>query len=360
MGLMSGTSCDGIDCSIIKTDGQRIYDFGPNFYFAYPQDFQDKLKQHLGAVAPSPEIHQLEQELTQFHGTLVREAQLKFPRPIELIGFHGQTLSHHPPHTWQIGDGSLLAQLTKTDVVFNFRQNDVAYGGQGAPLVPIYHQVLVENLLKPCAVVNIGGVSNVTWVGPDHGLDSLVAFDLGPGMALMNDWTQRFFNQSFDEDGLLARTGVIHHDLIAQWLEHPYFTQPYPKSLDRNQFYPLLRDLETFKAEDGLATLTAFTAWAIHRGLELLPDFPSTVLLSGGGRRNMYLFELIAERMPAQTQVARIDILGFDGDYIESQAFAYLAARVKNALPITFPLTTGAPTALSGGQIVRYHEEHCG
>jgi anhydro-N-acetylmuramic acid kinase len=360
MGLMSGTSCDGIDGSLIKTDGHKIYEFGPNIYFAYPEDFQREIQKYLGCSTPSAEIDQLEHTLTEFHGNVVKEMQQKFPHKIDLIGFHGQTVFHAPPKTWQIGGGERLAQLTQTDVVYNFRQHDVLQGGQGAPLVPIYHHVLTQNLLKPCAVINIGGVSNVTWMGHEPTPDALIAFDLGPGMALINDWTQRHFHKSFDEDGLLAQQGNVHQSLIEKWLDHPYFSKAYPKSLDRNQFSHHLADLESIKPEDGLATLTAFTARAIYRGLEQLPEFPTTLLLAGGGRRNMTLFEMIAALMPAATQVARIDILGFDGDYIESQAFAYLAARTKNNLPITFPLTTGAPTALCGGQIVRYHGEQCG
>lgn len=357
MGLMSGTSCDGIDGSLLKTDGQKIYEFGPNIYFAYPDAFQGVIQKHLGASHPSPEIDQLEKQLTQFHGDVVKEIQHKFPHKIDLIGFHGQTLFHQPPKTWQIGDGAFLSQLTKTDVAFNFRQNDVCLGGQGAPLVPIYHQTLVQDLLKPCAIINVGGVSNVTWIGQG---DELIAFDLGPGMALINDWVYRLTQKPFDEGGALAQRGTIHHDLIKKWCGHSYFAKPYPKSLDRNQFTGIFEDIESLHGEDGLATLTAFTAQTILKGLALLPHFPTTVLLSGGGRKNGFLFELIAQLMPAKTQVARIDILGFDGDYIESQAFAYLAARVKNNLPLTFPLTTGAPTALCGGQIVPYNEDHYG
>jgi anhydro-N-acetylmuramic acid kinase len=231
-------------------------------------------------------------------------------------------------------------------------------GGQGAPLVPIYHYVITKNLNKPCAVINIGGVANVTWIGEG---EDFIAFDLGPGMALINDWVNQHLHCPFDEDGLLGQKGKVHEKFLTKWLADPYFSIPYPKSLDRNYFYGCLTDINNLSAADGTATLTAFTARAICQGLHLVPKFPTTILLSGGGRRNQYLFELIAAQMPTKTQIARIDILGFDGDYIESQAFAYLAARTKNHLPITFPLTTGVPIALSGGQIVHYHDEgYCG
>ncbi|KAB2847146.1 MAG: anhydro-N-acetylmuramic acid kinase, partial [Hyphomicrobiaceae bacterium] len=331
IGLMSGTSLDGIDIAMIETDGEcsikRLASAGVD----YPEDFRTRLRQALSDAAGLAVrtdrpgcLAEVEEELTRRHA----EAVLRFigdkalqPFAIDVIGFHGQTVWHDPANgiTVQIGDGERLARATGIDVVYELRAADVDAGGQGAPLVPVYHQALATRLPeRPVAFLNIGGVANLTYVGPNG---MLIAFDTGPGNALIDDFVRERTGRSHDEDGALARAGKADEDALLALLSHPYFAATPPKSLDRNAFSraPVAR----LSTEDGAATLTAFTAEAVRRGLSVLPDFPRAWIVTGGGRRNRALMTELAARLDAM--VAPAEALGLNGDAMEAEAWAYLA-----------------------------------
>lgn len=358
LGLMSGTSADGIDAAIILTDGCHILDQGPGLSVAYDAAFQSRLKACFGQETLSAEIQDVERILTYYHSDVVRRLQTDFPHPLAVIGFHGQTIFHAPPKTWQIGDGELLAQLTGIDVVYDMRQNDVQHRGQGAPLVPVFHRGLVADIGQPVVVANIGGVANLTYVDCDSTDKSmshegeLIAFDTGPGGALLDDWIQRHFNQSYDTDGKICTQGTIFWPLVNQWLAHDYFAKSYPKSLDRNQFQCVVADLGALSGADGAATLAAFTAASLASGVKMLPKIPACLYLTGGGRHHVFMVALL-ERLLPQTKIAMVDALGVNGDWLEAQAWAYLAVRSLYGLPFSFPLTTGVEKPLSGGTHVK-------
>ncbi len=360
IGLMSGTSGDGVDAALIKADAQAIEVFGPSVSEPYDPAFRDRLKACYGGKQPAAEIDAVARDLTLLHARAVQRllalAHLK-PADILICGFHGQTILHAPRErrTWQIGDGALLAKLIGIDVVNDFRAADVAAGGQGAPLVPIFHKALADTLppevKRPLAVLNIGGVANVTWIGPNDstGHGSLLAFDTGPGNALIDDWAQRHGGEPVDLGGALARAGRIDEDVLAELLSHPFFDLPAPKSLDRNAFHSKMVD--HLNAVDGAATLTAFTAAAIARAVHLFPEPAQNWLVCGGGRHNPVLMEALTERLDAP--VRGVDAIDWNGDALEAQAFAYLALRSLAGLPISFPTTTGVPQPMTGGTLHR-------
>lgn len=356
LGLMSGTSRDGIDAALVTTDGERMLECGPALTLAYAPEFRQRLAAVMGGRGPVAEV---ERELTVLHAEAV-EALLRTsgtPREaVGLIGFHGQTILHAPERrrTWQIGDGALLAELTGIDVVNDFRSRDVAEGGQGAPLAPLYHAAMTGGLPRPVAVLNIGGVANVTWIGPATadaaaGADRLIAFDTGPGNALLDDWALRHTGQPVDRDGALARAGRADEAALRQLLADPYFEQPAPKSLDRDAFS--LEPVERLSPADGAATLVAFTAAAAARAAALFPAPAGRWLVVGGGRRNPAIMAELGARLGVP--VAVVEEIGWDGDAIEAQAFAYLAVRSIRGLPITLPTTTGASRPLTGGRLHR-------
>lgn len=354
IGLMSGTSLDGVDVALIRTDGLVVSETGPGKTYPFPNALRQRLQSGLGCRELTPEIKILEHDLTVFNGDVVKDFRDLFPGYfVDLIGFHGQTLFHAPPVTHQIGDGKLLARLTGIDVVYDFRTADVRAGGQGAPLVPVYHQSLAEHLPKPLVIVNIGGVANITWVGEEH----LIACDTGPGGALLDDWMRKALGQAYDRDGATARLGKVHGALLDKWFRHPFFAQPAPKSLDRDHFAKCLEDIAALSPEDGAATLTDFTAQAIAQAIQAMPEAPKCVYLAGGGRRNTFLQERIAHYHG--NPVHSIEKLGYDGDLLEAQAFAFLAVRVKHQLPTSFPSTTGVSCATCGGVVevsARFHK----
>jgi anhydro-N-acetylmuramic acid kinase len=360
IGLMSGTSLDGIDAALLDTDGEGIVRPGPAAAVGYPHDLRAALAAALSAAvdlpagAPVPQaIRDAERAMTKAHadlvGHLLRQAALE-PADIALIGFHGQTLLHRPNErrTWQIGDGPLLALLTGIDVVNDFRSADMQAGGEGAPFVPLYHAALVREtrgLEFPVVVVNIGGVANVTYVAQD----TTLAFDTGPGNAPLDDWAQRHTGRPLDEDGRLAKSGTVDERLLAQMLAHAFFSARPPKSLDRTDFGT--QAVNTLSPADGAATLTAFSAAAIARAQIHFPAEPATWIVCGGGRHNPVLMaELVAR---AGAKVVSADTLGWRGDFIEAEAFAYLAARAVKGLPLSLPTTTGVPRPMTGGQLHR-------
>lgn len=351
IGLMSGTSCDGVDAALLRSDGHRISAFGPALTLPYDDEFRADLRRCLGGKEPIAEI---ERELTERHATAVQLLLGRAGRAakeIGLIGFHGQTILHEPDRrrTMQIGDGALLARRTGIDVVNDFRSDDVAAGGQGAPLAPVLHDALATGLARPLAVLNLGGVGNVTWIGDESDNPRLLAFDTGPANALIDDWALRHTGRAIDRDGVLARSGRIDVALLQGWLEHPYFALSAPKSLDRDAFQTFMP--AGLSPADGAATLTAFTAASIAKSLVLLPRAPRRWLVTGGGRHNPVLMAALRERLGAK--VDPVETVGWDGDALEAQAFAYMAVRAKAGLPISFPGTTGVPQPLSGGKLHR-------
>ncbi len=351
LGLMSGTSCDGVDAALVETDGRAAIACGPWLSEPYDAVFHDRLRSVLGGRG---DIAGVERELTERHARAAQDLLARrgiAASEIDVIGFHGQTILHEPEHgrTWQIGDGALLAHLTGIDVVNDFRSADVAAGGQGAPLVPLFHAALAAAQPRPLAVLNIGGVANVTWIG-EEGVDGeIVAFDTGPGNAMLNDWTLRHTGRPADIGGALAGSGRVDAGVLSALLKHAYFERPAPKSLDRDAFDPA--PLEGLSAADGAATLVAFTAAAVARAQPLFPRPVRRWLVAGGGRHNPAIMAALADRLGAP--VAPVEAVGWDGDALEAQAFAYLAVRSLRGLPLSLPTTTGVSHPLPGGRLHR-------
>ena len=363
IGLMSGTSLDGIDAALVETDGEAVAVPGAALTVPYDAETRRLLRAALDDARdvaegrPVPHsIRDAERLVTEAHAgavrTLLGEAGLS-PGAVDLIGFHGQTVLHRPAQrwTWQIGDGARLARLTGIAVVEDFRSADVKAGGQGAPLVPLYHAVLARNardqtkLVPPVAMVNIGGVANVTYVGGD----TILAFDTGPGNAPIDDWAQRHTGRPVDTDGALARRGRVCDQTLTDMLDHEFFERVPPKSLDRLDF--TVDAVAHLSAEDGAATLTAFTAASIARAREHFPEPTAAWIVMGGGRHNPRLMDELRARVNAPVLAA--EDAGWRGDFIEAEAIAYLAARSLKGLPLSLPTTTGVPRPVTGG---RFHK----
>jgi anhydro-N-acetylmuramic acid kinase len=344
IGLMSGTSLDGIDAALIESDGETQVQAGPWLTRAYDRDLRDALRAVLGGKGATADV---ERRLTEAHAAAVA---LLIDRheigAVDLIGFHGHTILHLPQQgrTWQLGDAALLAALTRTDVVGDFRSADVAAGGEGAPFVPLYHAALAGELERPLAVVNIGGVANVTWIGA--GDDAILAFDTGPGNALIDDWALATTGQPSDLDGTLAAAGQVDQALIARFLAHPYFARTPPKSLDRDEFAGFMPAGAT--PADGAATLTAMTAQSVALAARHFPAPARRWLVTGGGRHNPTLMAMLARALGVA--VAPVEAVGWDGDALEAQAFAYLAIRSRKNLPLSLPGTTGVRVPVTGGR----------
>jgi anhydro-N-acetylmuramic acid kinase len=357
IGLMSGTSLDGVDAALLETDGEGVAIPGPALTVPYLDLHKEILR---AALREAPQLALGQSSATirkaglivdAVHATAVkmlrRQAGL-VPADIALIGFHGQTVLHRHSEgrTWQIGNGRALARITGIPVVNDFRSADVNAGGQGAPLVPLYHAALVQSAAQiktrgPVAVVNIGGVANVTYVG-----ETILAFDTGPGNAPIDDWAHTHTGKPVDEDGVLARKGRVNNDVLSKMLESAFFDRKPPKSLDRMDFS--IDAVKGLSPEDGAATLTAFTAAALARAREHFPDPANLWIVCGGGRLNPALMDELRKRVNAP--VLSAEDAGWRGDFIEAEAFAYLAARSRKGLPLSLPTTTGVPQPISGGQ----------
>jgi anhydro-N-acetylmuramic acid kinase len=359
VGLMSGTSMDGIDVAIIETDGRDALVRGPSLTYPYSPAFRAQLREaaaDAGAIRRRRErpgrLKMVEQYLTDLHAEAVahflEDARLD-RGAVDVIGFHGHTVLHRPDArlTVQLGDGERLAALTGIDVVYDLRAADCAAGGEGAPLVPAYHRALIARLPdRPVAFLNVGGVANVTWIGDE---DALLAFDTGPGNAMVDDWMRMRRGETHDAEGALAATGRVHEDYVTEYLRHSHFAAPPPKSLDRNAFpIELLAELSD---EDGAATLTALAAAAIARAREHMPAEPRLWIVSGGGRKNRTLMGMLAERV--ENAVVPAEAVGLNGDGLEAEAWAYLAVRSLKDLPITWPGTTGVSVPMTGGLLAR-------
>ena len=353
LGLMSGTSLDGVDAALIDTDGTNIFSFGPSLTVPYPEEMRALLRSVFGGTGP---VADAERAMTLFHADVVRalldDAGMS-RADIDIIGFHGQTILHRPEEgrTWQIGDGALLARETGISVVCDFRSADVAAGGQGAPLVPLFHAALCRSFDKPLAVLNLGGVGNVTYIGKQDG--DLLAFDTGPANAPLDDWMRRHTGKTYDQDGGFAATGRIEEAAVAAFLADDYFERLPPKSLDRDDFR-LTLDLLTrsLKPADGAATLSAMVAGAVLMAQTHFPEPVHRWIVCGGGRHNKTLMAGLAAILSPAT-VENADSLGWNGDALEAQAFGFLAVRSLHGMPLSVPGTTGVPEPTPGGVLFR-------
>ena len=360
IGTMSGTSFDGVDVALVETDGETVTRLGPVGYRTYPNEERLLLQQAFAAAAsltdraarPGP-LREAESLVTGAHfqaiEAFMREHGISRDK-VDVVGFHGQTVLHRPQAhlTVQIGDGATLAQQLRIPVVYDFRAADVAAGGEGAPLVPAFHRALARGLgeARPIAVLNIGGVGNLTFLDDD--VDP-IAFDTGPGNAPIDELVLARTGKRFDRDGVLASQGSVHEEAVAKLLADPYFSRKPPKSLDRAQFAKL--DLDALSLEDAVATATAAVAGSIARAVEHLPCPPATWIVAGGGARNRSLMKMLRERLRSSVQVA--EAVGWSSDALEAQAFAYLAVRSLKGLPLTFPTTTGIAHPMTGGVLAR-------
>jgi anhydro-N-acetylmuramic acid kinase len=354
LGTMSGTSLDGVDAAMVRTDGITIESFGPSAFRPYTPEEQAALRAALGQWPGGPDVPAAAEVVENAHAELLGRFT-----GAELLGFHGQTLAHDPAGrgTHQCGNGAILAQLLGLPTVWDFRSADVTMGGQGAPLTPFYHFALARHIgaTEPVAFLNLGGVGNLTWVdpsapGPDAP-DALLAFDTGPANAPLNDLMLARRGLGHDEGGALAAAGSVDEAFVARVVSDPWFDLVPPKSLDRNAFAGLLDDLDLMPDADAAATLTAVAAAAMAAAQLHFPAPVSRLLVTGGGRLNATLMAELSRRIPAK--ILPVEDVGLDGDMLEAQAFAYLAVRVLRGLPTSGPTTTGTPTLVGGGQISR-------
>ncbi len=349
IGLMSGTSMDGVDAALIKTDGTIVTEFGPAISHTYTADFRNRFRQYLGAKSAPQDIID---EFTDLNAAVV-DAVIKksglLKRDIRVVGFHGQTLFHDASAglTVQVGNGNRLANYLGIEVISDFRCADVAAGGQGAPFAPLYHKALARDLAGPLVVLNLGGVANVTYINDDE----ILAFDTGPASALLDDWIFEQTGKPYDEGGQIARAGNVDSTALQQLLSHPYFEQQPPKSLDRDDFSRAA--IAHLSVEDGAATLSAFTIKTIEKAQAFMRRPPKRWLVTGGGRHNSYFMEQIAAAVG--TEVVPVEAVGWRGDELEAEAFAFLAMRSLRALPLSLPTTTGVKEPMLGG--VRYPYE---
>jgi anhydro-N-acetylmuramic acid kinase len=370
IGLMSGTSADGIDAAILLTDGRTMTRTGCSGHF----DYRPETRQAIRACCADPAVFladsaaraSLDRAIAVDHAAVVEALCADFDGSIDLIGFHGQTVYHnassdmqHPlgRQTIQLGDAQYLAAVSAIDVVHNVRRADMDQGGEGAPLAPVYHAAVIDAMhnLRPAVLVNIGGVANLTCVSAADGT-GLIGFDTGPGNALLDDFMMSRFAVDCDRDGGLAATGSADQMILARWMQHPYFQQTWPKSLDRQDFSGLLttaefRRLAAADAADAAATLTCFTAQTIAHAIGKLPVTPQSAFVAGGGRRNGTMMQYLAAILPMPVITDPGD--GFDADMLEAELMAFLAARCHYRLPTSFPGTTGCRQPVSGGQIAR-------
>lgn len=350
LGTMSGTSLDGVDAAVVVTDGEEIYEFGESAYRPYSTAERDVLRAALG---------QWEGEAVEAAATVIEAAHAELLaefNDIDVIGFHGQTVAHAPDRgrTLQVGDGQILADALGVPVVWDFRTADVRLGGQGAPLAPFYHWALARLIgaRQPIAFLNIGGVANITWADPRAASPetpgALIAFDTGPGNAPIDDLMRERLGLPRDTDGRLAAKGEIAEEILSEFLEDPYFYKLPPKSLDRNAFVSLGDMVAGLDDAEAAATLTAIVAASVARGMEHCPDPPAHLLVSGGGRRNPVMMQMLLATLDCP--VVTVEEYGLDGDMLEAQAFGHLAVRVLRGKPTTSPGTTGVAAPVGGGR----------
>ena len=372
IGLMSGTSMDGVDASLIRSNGTDEFTNILDKYYEYDDNLHQSLidlrnlilvKEDLRKY--SSRLSELEREITIFHSKVVNEISSKYNEEIDFIDFHGQTIFHNPEKkiTKQLGGGNLLSQLVNKRVIYDFRQEDLKNNGQGAPLTPIFHYLLSQGINKkfkiefPICFINIGGISNITKILKKNEIvdENLEAFDLGPGNCLIDEWIRKNSKKKFDENGSIARSGKIDQLILNQAIDN-FKINSYEKSLDIKNFD--ISFARGMSLEDGCATITSFTAFLIAKGIEYSnqdKSKPIKYLICGGGRKNTFLIQRIKDYLLNQTNISLelIDSYEYDGDYIESQAFGYLAIRSFLNLPISFPKTTGCYSETTGGKMAQ-------
>ncbi|MDC2983983.1 anhydro-N-acetylmuramic acid kinase [Candidatus Pelagibacter sp.] len=354
LGLMSGTSLDGIDASIIKSDGENNLDIIDNKYFNYPEEFRKRLSSFILNINNKADIEEnistyksLERDLTLYHSKISKKIISENNLNIQLIGFHGQTIIHKPKdgYSIQMGDANLLSQELKEKVIYNFRENDIKNNGEGAPLTPVYHKLLINKfkINKPTLILNIGGISNYTYCFND----TLAAKDIGPGNVLMDEYLKKTKGIDYDKNGDIASSGNINKDIINQFYEHELYNVQQKHSFDRNEFdFSFVKGLEF---EDAVATLTYFTALIISQNIKKNFDNEIEIILCGGGRRNLALVNHIKKLL--KYKIKLIDEFGVDGNFIESQAFAYLSIRSYLNKIISYPSTTNVLNPVTGGEV---------
>lgn len=343
IGLMSGTVLDGeIDVALIETDGYGTVTPLKFMGYPYASDVRDKVRACFGRREPDRKTRYAEKLVTDLHIAAVKA----FGEEADVIGFHGQTITHNPKSgfTWQLGDGARLARKTGIPVVYDMRQADIKAGGQGAPLLPLYHAAILAAEGKPVAVLNIGGVANITYIG-SGGQEDMLAFDTGPGNALMDDFMAERFGEPFDKNGLVASKGRVQEHLVTAFLRDEYFAKKPPKSLDRDYWS---RDCVMYSSDvDGMATLLEMSVRGVLEGVKRLPEIPLCLYVAGGGRRNVHLMDVLASRLPMPVRL--IETLGLNGDATEAEGFAYLAVRSLLGEALTLPSTTGVKWPVTGG-----------
>ena len=358
IGLMSGTSMDGIDVSIIKSDGEKFVEIIDDFYLSYEDGIRKKIKKIISLTSSlneiskiSKSIKKLEKKLTLYH---YKACKLIINRNknlnIDLIGFHGQTILHKPSkgYSIQIGDSKLLSRLTKTTVISNFRDNDILNGGQGAPLTPLYHKLILKKIKVnyPAAIINIGGIANITYT---KNSDQIISFDTGPGNYLIDQLVSTNTKMKFDKNGKIARSGKLDKKILNKFLTDPYYIKKYPKSLDVKYFN--IGSVENLSFRDACKTLTMVTVKSISKAVNSLEKTPKLIIVSGGGRKNKFIIDELKKTL--KSKVILIDKFNLDGDFIESQAFAYLAIRSYLKKFISLPKTTGVKKPSLGGKIFK-------
>ena len=372
IGLMSGTSMDGVDVSLIRSDGLDQFVNILDEYYEYDASLHDQLVDLRNVIFNindlekySQKLIELEREITLFHSKIVNEVSLKYKDEINFVGFHGQTIFHNPEMkiSRQLGDGELMSQLIKKNVFYDFRQEDLKNNGQGAPLTPIFHNLLSKKINEkhqidfPICFINIGGISNITKIlkKNESSEENLEAFDSGPGNCMIDEWIRKNSKYKFDQNGSIAKAGKINQLTLNQAIDN-FKIDSFEKSLDIKDFdISFLRGLSL---EDGCATITNFTAYLIAKGIEYSNnsnDKPIKYLICGGGRKNSFLIQNIKDYLSNKTNISidLIDEYNFNGDYIESQAFGYLAIRSFLNLPISYPKTTGCKIPTTGGKLVK-------
>jgi anhydro-N-acetylmuramic acid kinase len=349
-GLMSGTSGDGVDAAVLRTDGQDQIEFLGGLTLPYPEDLRLRLLEASQHDVPTLEILRLEKELSQHH---VKAVGMLFQRlgntvkQVELIGFHGHTVRHVPSEglTMQLGNPWLLSHALGLPVVSDYRRSDMADGGQGAPLVSLFHRALFANEKRPTLVLNLGGVANVTWLGEK---DEIIGGDTGPGCGLIDEWAQAMADLPHDRDGQLALAGKVDRKTVEAALAAPFFSLPLPKSADRYDFDHV--DVSGLSVEDGAATLCAVTVEALFQAVKRLPEMPDQLWVTGGGVHHPVLMKMLTDHFG---QIKNVSELGLNPDTLEAECFAWLAVRHQQELPLTIPETTGCRKPLCGGVLVQ-------
>ncbi|HEY8382047.1 MAG TPA: anhydro-N-acetylmuramic acid kinase [Microvirga sp.] len=351
IGVISGTSMDGIDVSLVSTDGDTVVKPGPGQTYPYPLALRQELLDLITdpSRAQVDPLERLDREVTEAHLGAIRQFMSEFgvaPGTVDLVGLHGQTVYHRPEirFTRQLGLGRRVADALRIDTVDKFRHADVASGGEGAPFVPLYHRALASGLDQPLMVLNLGGVGNVTYIDGA----TVIAFDTGPASAILDDFVLRRRGISFDEDGALAASGTPDAALVKAFMDNPYFDRPAPKSLDRQDFHARAKGVEALSDADGAATLAEFTVQSTLAALRHVPGSPRRWLVTGGGRRNGHFMRRLAQELGVP--VEPVESVGWNGDFLEAQAFGYLAVRSTRGLPLSLPTTTGVPEPMPGGE----------